>query len=189
MSTPDIQQYLRRLRAGLGSLPADERDEIVAELRSHIEERVAQGQRSVLDDLGSPEDYATSFVAEHALSGALARGTSFALGRALLTGLRESFFGMLVVPLLALQLAAATLVVVGALKPILPSRIGVFLDALDHVHAIGLLVGDLGGLHEVLGGWAILAFIGPGVLLLWAGNRALRALARARLILARRQAR
>ncbi len=180
--SPEVEQFLRRLRAGLSTLPPEERDEVMSDVRAHMEEMQARGRAITLAEFGSPEEYAARFVAENALGGALARGTSFALGRALLVGARDSFLGLFVlVPLLLTQLVAAALVVVGLLKPFMPSRVGLFLNAQDQVRIIGLHGGDDSGLHEVLGYWAIPAFIVPGLVVLWGGNAALRALARFRL--------
>ena len=189
-ASPEITLYLRRFRAALVRLPPDERDDLVAEVRSHLGERRAQGNLGVLDGFEAPEAYAAHFLAEHALTGALAEGTSFALGRALLVGVRDGFLGLfVVVPLFVVQLVALVLVVLGAMKPIIPARIGLFVGARGSLEVLGLYGGDLANVRELLGWWAIPGFIVPGVVALWAGNRALRALARWRLGSSRRQLR
>jgi uncharacterized membrane protein len=66
-------QWLRRLEWALSALPVKDRDDIVRETRSHIEERLAQGmsEQQVLASLGDGDDYAQSFLDEFELSRAL----------------------------------------------------------------------------------------------------------------------
>jgi len=65
--------WLRRLEWALHALPTKDRDEIVRETRSHIEERIAQGvgEPQILASLGDADDYAQSFLDEFELSQAL----------------------------------------------------------------------------------------------------------------------
>lgn len=65
--------WLRRLEWALHALPTKDRDDIVRETRSHIEERVAQGvsELQILASLGDADDYAQSFLDEFELSQAL----------------------------------------------------------------------------------------------------------------------
>lgn len=71
LSTTDdqlVDDYLRRLRAAAGSLPADRLDELVGDIQAHIAEARASGPpggsgggahvRNVLERLGQPEDIA-----------------------------------------------------------------------------------------------------------------------------------
>jgi len=71
LSTTDdqlVDDYLRRLRAAAGSLPADRLDELVGDIQAHIAEARAAGPsggsgggvhvRNVLERLGQPEDIA-----------------------------------------------------------------------------------------------------------------------------------
>ncbi len=60
-----VDEYLRKLEAGLTGLPEDERADAVAETRSHIEEAVARIREdesaavgTVLRGLGEPEAFA-----------------------------------------------------------------------------------------------------------------------------------
>lgn len=183
MSLPEeAEKFLRDLRLGLLSLPGDERDEIVAEVRSHLADRHAAGKAALLDGFEDATTYASRFVAETALRGALARGTSLELLRALLTGARTGVLMLLtVVPLVAVQLIGAALVLVGALKPFLPARVGLFVDSANALVALGAWGGDLTGLRELLGVWSMPLFLIAGALLFWASNRLLRVVARLRL--------
>jgi uncharacterized membrane protein len=176
------EEFLRRLRAGLAGLAREEQNDIVAEIRSHLLERHAAGRAELLDGFESAEAYAARFLAEHELASAVARGTSVALGRALLVGARDTLgVLLLVVPLLVLDLIALAFVVVGALKVLLPDHVGLFLDVSGRFKGLGLLRGPFDGLHEVLGWWAVPLFIVPGIVVVWTCNRGLRALARWRL--------
>jgi uncharacterized membrane protein len=175
----DAELFLRKLRQGLRALPPADREEIVAEIRSHLQDRQQKGQ-PLLEGFEDPEAYAATFVSEAALRGALARGASLELGRALLTSARSGFFMLLtVVPLLAVQLVGVGLVICGVLKPFMPSHVGLFLDAGGRLLVLGASSGP--SAREVLGWWSMPLFLFAGVLLLFVGNRALRALARGRL--------
>jgi uncharacterized membrane protein len=177
----EVEQYLRRLRLSLAALPEGERDEIVAEIRSHLEERQRRGASALLDGFDPPEVYASHFLSERALADALARGTSLALGRALLVGVRESLLSVLVVVPVALGMFVGVgLIACALLKPFFPAKVGLFCKPHGNVFFLGFSA-TADGANEILGWWAIPAFLVTGVLVLWAGNRALRALARRRL--------
>jgi hypothetical protein len=59
---PTFSTYISHLRWSLASLPADERDDIVAEARSHLQEKLERGARigETIDGLGAPKDYTDS---------------------------------------------------------------------------------------------------------------------------------
>lgn len=65
--------WLRRLEWALHALPIKDREEIVRETRSHIEERIAQNvdEPQILASLGDADDYAQSFLDDFELSQAL----------------------------------------------------------------------------------------------------------------------
>jgi hypothetical protein len=178
---PEVEHYLRALRQALAALPDDERDELVAEVRSHLAERAGRGDADVLAGFAAPEAYAAEFLGERALAGAIARGSSWALGGALLSGARTGAAAIAVVPLAILHVIAAALVILAALKPLFPGHIGVFVSD-GGPWAIGAWGGGAGaGVREVPGWWAPPAFAAAGALILWGANRALRVVARSRL--------
>lgn len=171
--------FLRKVRHGLASLPAAEQEDIVAELRSHLLDRQAQGTADPLAGFERPEKLAADFVAEYALRGALAQGTSWALGRALFIAARDSVLGLLVlIPLVLLQLSALLLLLTAALKPFMPGKVGLWVGAGNFYAGIER---GLPGVHEVLGWWSIPVFAVAGVFLFWISNRAMMALVRWRL--------
>lgn len=180
MGLPDYaERFLRELRQGLGSLPAQERDEIVAELHIHLLDRQAQGKTELLAGFETPEDLAASFVSENALRGALARGTSWALGRALLISARDRILTFLLfLALVLLHICAFVLVFAAALKPFMPKQIGLWVG--NGHFFVGASDGNP-AVHEVLGRWGIPVLAISGIFLFWISNRAMRAVARRRL--------
>lgn len=172
------EDFLKKVRQGLGTLGHAERDEIVNELRAHLLDRQAQGKVDVLDGFEPPEMLASNFVAEYALRGALAQGTSWALGRALLIAARDSLLGLFVlVPLLLAQITALCFLVTAALKPFMP-EMGLWVGQGNFY--VGVNNGNP-AIREVLGWWGVPVLAISGVLLFWISNRAMRALVRWRL--------
>jgi uncharacterized membrane protein len=64
---PLVDDYLRRLDAAASGLPADQRDELVSEIRDHLQEALRQAPagdqaavRNALERLGSPEEIAAA---------------------------------------------------------------------------------------------------------------------------------
>ena len=171
--------FLRKVRQGLASLPAAEQEDLIAELRSHLVERQSQGRPDPLAGFETPEQLAADLVAEYALRGALARGTSWALGQALFVAARDSLLGLFVLlPLLILQLAALLLLLSAALKPFFPGHVGLWTG--DGQFFVGIAKPHA-GMHEALGWWAIPVLAAAGALLFWLSNRAMLALVRWRL--------
>jgi uncharacterized membrane protein len=181
MSRPiDAQEFLRRFRLALSPLPAAERDEIAREVGSHIADRSLDAD-ALARAFGAPEAYAGEFLAERSLRGALASGTPWALGRALLGAVGQVWALLVVVPLVVLQVMAVTLVALGVVKPFAPAHIGLFLDAGGGLRLVGYSSSVPAGVHDVLGAWATPAFIVAGVAIGWASQTAMRALAAGRL--------
>lgn len=70
---PKLNEYARKLRWALATLPEADRDSIVAEMRSHVLDRVEAGANldEALAALGDPEDYARAFRDSYAVSTAV----------------------------------------------------------------------------------------------------------------------
>ena len=73
---PLVDDYLHRLDAAASTLPADQRDELVSEIRDHLQEalrRTPAGDqaavRNALERLGSPEEIAAAAAAADPASG------------------------------------------------------------------------------------------------------------------------
>jgi uncharacterized membrane protein len=169
---PSFSTYIRHLRWSLASLPADERDDIVAEARSHLQEKLERGARieEAIDGLGAPEDFARAFITERALLSALGSRDSIgllaALGARSIRNARtiSATAGCVIVWMFALVVCA-----VAAAKVFDPTHIGMwigggqfFLGAIDDP-SIG---------HEVLGLWIFpIAFL--VLFLSWLASRGL----------------
>lgn len=172
------ERYLRDLERALSSLPSEDRADIVAEIRAHLLDRPAAAADPAAA-LGSAVEYAACFVQERALAGALGRGSSWALGQALVTGVGRLTWWYVVAVLGLAHVWGVVLIALAALKPLFPGRVGLFAGAHVVIGAYGGPVPD--GVHEVLGWWGIPFFFVPGVLVLWGAHRLLRLLAAWRL--------
>lgn len=176
--TPACESFLRKLGYGLSSLPVAEQQEILAEIRSHLVSRQSAGSTELLAGFESPEELAAEFVAERALRGALAQGTPWSAGHALLIATRDSVPVLAgLVPLIIVQLVAIFLVIAAALKPVLGSKLGLWVG--EGNFYVGRSNGS--GVHELLGWWGIPVFAASGIVLFWLSSRALRGLVRWRL--------
>jgi uncharacterized membrane protein len=171
-----------RVRRVLAVLLADVREDLLDEVRSHIEERFAQGRLDLKDSFGSPENYASRFVAEGALSAAVSRGNPLHVLTVLFGKARATAVAIFVVlPLAVLEIMAAALTLVGFLKPLSGSHVGLFLLQNGGFGALGW-VSDPASMHEVLGYAAMPLFIFCGLLLFWIANKLLLKVARAELV-------
>jgi hypothetical protein len=54
----DVETYLARVRAALADVPADERDDLLAEVQASLHESASETGGSVAAQLGPPEDFA-----------------------------------------------------------------------------------------------------------------------------------
>jgi uncharacterized membrane protein len=137
----------------LASLPADERDDIVAEARSHLQEKLDRGARieEAIDGLGAPEDFARAFITERALLSALGSRDSLGLLAALAqrsirnARTMSATAGCVVVWGLALVVCA-----VAAAKIFDPSHVGMWIGGRQFF--LGAIDDPSRG-HEVLGLW------------------------------------
>lgn len=70
-----IEDYLRGLSRALRALPDRDRDDIVAEIRAHLDHRADEGKlAAALKALGSPEDCARACIEELKIQSAFADG-------------------------------------------------------------------------------------------------------------------
>lgn len=70
-----IEDYLRALARALRALPERDRDDIVAEIRAHLDHRSGEGKLAeALKALGSPDNCARSFIEEMKIQSAFADG-------------------------------------------------------------------------------------------------------------------
>jgi uncharacterized membrane protein len=151
-----VESYLNRLEAQLAGLPTDERQDIVREIRAHILDRTAcnpgcfdETLARVLHLLGTPEQLAQRYKTERLLTRA---GSSFSPWLLLATTWRWAKLGLkgtlaFFVAVIGYG-AAFALTVAVLLKPLMPSRVGMWSGQGNFF--IGVPVHRT-GMHEVLG--------------------------------------
>jgi hypothetical protein len=164
----EIDRYLESLLRALRPLPAEQAQDIVSEIRSHIhdvtrlkEEPMEASVTAALRRLGSPNALASTYVSSAYLGENLLSagkdGRSLRLRRAVrwvalsIAGL----FGLLGV--LAGYGLAAIFALCALAKPFSPNRAGLWKLGADHI-SIQLGVGDpptTPGAHELLGWWIV----------------------------------
>jgi hypothetical protein len=71
---PQVQRYLDEVRAALGDLPPDERDELLEDLSDHLATVLAEDAGSLRDRLGEPAAYASELRAAAGMGAAAPRG-------------------------------------------------------------------------------------------------------------------
>lgn len=154
MTLPEqAEDYARRLDAGLKRLPAEERERIVLEIRSHLVERAAGGALDAsLAALGRPEHLARTFVEDHQMTTALARSSPAPLLLTVLDRATRSVAAAVIgFGALSLYLLSFAFALVAVLKPLFPEHVGFWLEPLK----FGAFVGDSPASPELLG-WKII---------------------------------
>ncbi len=141
-----VERYLLRLRLALSDVAAPQRDEFVREIRSHIVDRLAhepgtseQACRAILQTLGDPEAIAGDYRSEWLMARAsrlqwlMAQASRLHIPRLpLRAALRWTLAGiqwflMVMAGAIGYPFAAA-FYITALLKPIFPSRIGLFIS-------------------------------------------------------------
>jgi len=138
-----VEQYLARLHKAFHHVPSPEREDIVAEMRSHVLERIEaepQATEQVVNDIlravGNPRELA----AQHRTEAMLRRAATSRSPWVLLgSTLRWATTGIVGVVALFVSLTgygcAAVCYLSVLLKPLLPTRIGLFLH--EHTFTLG----------------------------------------------------
>jgi hypothetical protein len=165
--TQRIDAYLARLRTRLFGFNELEVDEIVKELRSHIEDKIAgngtetvPGVDRVLATLGSPEALANEYITDNLLARAVASRSPLRILESLfrLASLSVAGFFVLFGSVMGYFLGAV-LILVALLKPFHPQTAGLWVlrdSAGDAEISLRLGFGSvLVGGKEVLGWWII----------------------------------
>jgi uncharacterized membrane protein len=171
----EAEAFLRSLEKCLSALPQEERREVVAEIRSHLADRAAEGSAGLLAPFGRPEEYAATFLEERSLAGALAAGSSWSLGRALLSGAGRLGWWYAVAVLWLVQVLGASFLALAVVKVLLPGSVGLYIWPGGFV--LGSRTADSPAAAEVLGWWTVPAFLLLGVAAIWSARWTLRTLA------------
>lgn len=172
-----IEDWLRRMHWALGRMPSPEREDIVAETRAHLRERMDGGQDAVsaLAALGPADAYARRFLDEMELSGALGSQKSSDLLRVVLRRVHRSLIAAAAfVALLFIGAIGLGFPIVALCKLTDPSHFGLWVGPGNFT--IG--TNDSPEVHEALGNYfypvAVLVAGGAWVLgrmvLLWAAR-------------------
>lgn len=166
------EDWLRRLKWALAEIPSPEREDIVAEARSHIEDRIAAGRKAgeVLADFGPAEIYARRFIDEMDTSGALAAQRSGDLLGVVMRRVHRNLVAALALfAVMVLGLLAFFDLAVIWMKVTDPVHAGLW--AGPHHRFIGV-IDDPSRSHELLGLW-IYPLSALVLLLVWIIGRAI----------------
>jgi hypothetical protein len=159
-SDPSLERYLARMRVALRGLPEREIDDILRELRSHVEELAeheASGVPAALHSLGDPVDLAQTYRSENHIVRAQCSGSPLVI----LQGLRSASGGtaerLTLTALYVLGYFGMGLLWAGALEKLAaPSRGGFWYVPGDLTSATLLVGGNPpAGARELLGWWVV----------------------------------
>jgi uncharacterized membrane protein len=172
-----LTDYARKLRWALAALPEADRDGIVAEMRSHVLDRVDAGASmdEALAALGPPDDYARAFRDSYTITTAISsRRLPHIIGAVLHNVARSAAVAVAAVVIFIGWAAAAVSTHIAVLKLIDPTHVGLwrgetffFIGIIDDpstgqelagpwLPAIALLFILIAwGLTHVLGVWAL----------------------------------
>jgi hypothetical protein len=175
----EIEEWLRRLKSALASMPLPERDNILEETHSHLRERLVAGDTpsDALAGFGSSEDYAQCFVDEMRMEGALRSKDTGALLHVVTSQINRNFVAALtgigIAVLGVFSFAAVGMLIAKVFDPV---RAGVW----RYPHG-GFTIGIVSPADatELLGFWLYplcvgvlaLSWLGGRTLLLWAVRR------------------
>ena len=161
-----LEDYLQKLKEVLMPLPEKEKDEIILEIKGHIQDRMtqfsqgednAEALKSALIRLGKPEEYAFEFVTDYLLSKGMERKKAWMIFKGLLRWGCNTLVGFFYSLFFFVSyLIAASFVFIGIMKPIFPEKVGFFLRN-GRLENFGLIMGvtDNPNIQEVLGYWII----------------------------------
>ena len=161
-----LENYLQKLKEVLRPLPEKEKDEIILEIKGHIQDRMTQFSQGEADTealknalirLGRPEEYAFEFVTDYLLSKGIERKKAAMIFQGLLRWGCNTLVGFFYsLFFFASYLISVSFVIIGIMKPIFPGKVGFFLRN-GRFENFGLIMGvtDNPNLQEVLGYWII----------------------------------
>lgn len=130
-----VDQYCERLSKALAEAPAAERDEIVEDVRQHVLERIdaeglvtADALDSILQAVGDPEDLAEEYRMQAMLRHAATSASPLVLLKTTMRWATKAAVGLIAsIITLAGYGCAAVFYLSAFLKPLFPSRIGLWL--------------------------------------------------------------
>jgi len=180
-----LEEYLERIRKILKPLTAEEKEEIVLEIKGHILESLTlikeekdevKNLKAVLEKLGDPEDYAPGFVTDYILEKGVKEKSIGLIFQGLLRWGFSTITGFVsVIFFFVLYLLSFCLVMVGILKPFFPKDIGLFVKG-ESFEGLGYIknVSSDPQIKEVLGYAFIPMAIISGILIFFVATRLLK---------------
>ena len=169
-----LETYLTQVQRYLTGLPDAEAREVIAELRSHVLDKVdgvvtPQRVEAAIAELGTPKEVARVNVTERVVAHIEAHRSPLSVLRGVvrLAGLSAYGFFAFLVSFTGYAMAAA-LLITAAVKPFWREHAGLWLvpDPKDN-WSFSLGVSDVPHGRELLGWWIIPIGIGVGLLLGW----------------------
>ncbi|HSC07686.1 MAG TPA: hypothetical protein VLD59_12745 [Steroidobacteraceae bacterium] len=165
-SEREMESYLKQLRTSLRALPADQVEDIVREIRSHLIDSAgtsAAGDGRQVNEaiarLGDPAALASAYVMDHLALNAQATRSPLLLLRLVSLWATRSFEGIVALVLAVLGYAIALIGLGCALvKPFTPDRIGLWVEHVppdDYSFQLGRVAMPPSDAHELLG-WYII---------------------------------
>jgi len=139
-------EFLKRLRTCLGALPESERQDLLEETASHLDDCAAQGEARLTEALagfGTPENYARAFIEEARLRNALVSGSPGQLLLSVLAAAGRSvvaFAGFILISIG--YLFAGTFFLLVVVELVLPAQTGLFTGPDVQPFALGIMAGD-----------------------------------------------
>jgi hypothetical protein len=134
-----IETYLKGLRRALRALPENDRDEIVAEIRAHLDHRAREGRlQEAMKAVGAPEKCARGFLEEIRIQDAFADGGPAKTVGALvaLASRRVTAAAGLFVSVIFFLLAAGFVITAGV-EIVAPDKAGLWVNRQAGVFVLG----------------------------------------------------
>lgn len=184
-----LTRYLDDLRARLGGLPPGEIDDIAAELRGHVEERLEERGGGldaigvILERLGAPEELAALYRADRQLERALDPAASGFSPWRLVAGVARWATvsvagGFALLLLVAGYWVAVSFCIAAVTRLFAPGRVGLFrLTGGEYSLRLGLLAPPPAGSQELLGFWIVPLGALAGGAVYWVTTRLVRSVA------------
>lgn len=173
---PKIESYIARVRVALRGLPDREIDDILRELRSHVDELTGKegtGVEAALQSLGDPLDLAQTYRSENQMVLAQCSGSPLIILQGLRHASRDTLGRVTATALYVLGYFSMGTLWAGALEKLLaPSRGGLWYTPGDF-WSITLVVGGNppAGARELLGWWVVPIALLAGVGVKYASDR------------------
>jgi hypothetical protein len=170
-----LETYLTQVQRHLHGLPDAEASEVIAELRSHVRDKVdgaptPQRVEAAIAELGAPKAVARLNVTERVVAHIESHRSPLSVlwGVTRLAGLSLYGFFVFLLSFTGYGVALA-LVVTAAVKPFLPDNAGLWWTPdpqFGHAMSLGVVFPSPGG-HELLGWWIMPIGVSGGLAIGW----------------------